>query len=395
MADHHEMPQHATELRRALCADATDVASGAAPLGSFCGSLQELVGVLAVDGTIVYVNAAVHALTGYTVEEVHGKTPALWKPSEHESHADTFWAGIHERGERHRETIRCVRKNGTMYEAEVTIAPLPHADEAPARLLYVAHDVSSAAKLERIHRRVAALTSHNLKTPLAAMRWQVEMLRDGDMGRVLKEQCAALDDVLGSITRTIAMVEQWFTTTNLDLGRHTPQPEPIVLGDVVQDVLDELQLRIAQEGVSVTVAPNASPCRVVADRDSIRTIVHALIFNAVKYNREGGSVQIETFMLPAQRDYAGKVFPTEHAVLSVQDTGVGIPAEDQHRVFRECFHASNIDAGRTGGAGLGLYTAFALTQELAGALWFTSSPEGSRFTLAVPAQTGDAAELHT
>lgn len=395
MNENHVLPQYATLLRRVFCQAPTGSAPGNEPLLRMCDALQELVCIVGGDGTIVYTNAAVQALSGYDANEVLGETPALWKIPEHESHTEAYWASIANRGETCRETVRCVRKDKTMYEAEVTIVPLPREDGEPLCFLYVEHDVSSAAKLERIHRRVAALTSHNLKTPLAAMRWQVEMLRDGDMGRVSKEQRTALDEVLESVTRTITMVEQWFTTTNLDLGLHAPQPETLVVESVVQDVLSALQLRIAQEGVSVAFTPNPSPQSILADRDSLYAIVYTLIFNAVKYNREGGSVNIDVVIQSPQSEYAGKVFAAERLVLSVRDTGVGIPAQEQERVFRERFQASNLDDARASGAGLGLYTARALTQELCGDIWFTSSSAGSHFCVALPIQPTDVTDLHT
>jgi PAS domain S-box-containing protein len=346
--------------------------------------LQELVVVTDAQGVIVYANKATEQVTGYPLDEVVGSTPTLWRLDGHKGSDPDVWGTVVSEKQPYHSTVRNVRSDGTMYDAAVQVAPVVEADGTVRFCLYVERDTTDADALERIQRRVIALTSHNLKTPLASVRWQAEMLRDGEMGRVSKDQRESIEEMLDGVTRTIGMVEQWLTVTHLDMGDYTPNNESLVLNAIVEDVLAGLQPRIEQEGVTVHSTPDPSPCSIVIDADSIRTIVHTLIFNAVKYNRDEGTVDVDVVTLAPEQDFAGKSFPETRAVLSVRDTGLGIPTDEQEQVFRECYHGSNSGAMKAGGSGLGLYIAGKLVRALQGDIWFSSSEQGSHFIVAIP-----------
>lgn len=372
------------ELAHILCSELSSNERRAERLSHVFDALQEQVVILDMHGVIRYANRATEQLTGFSVEEMLGNTPALWRSRECARHTADVVNALERHVAPEREILRNVHKGGMMYETDVRVVLLADEDGSTNHAVLIEHDVRDAAALERVQRRVVALTSHNLKTPLASMRWQVEMMRNGDMGHVSKAQQECLDEIHEGITRTVGMVEQWLVVTNLDVGLYTPHAEQFALDAVVKEVLDELRLRIEQEGVSVRFDAGASPSMLEADRDSVRTIVHTLLFNAVKYNREGGEVHVEITTLPKNTEYHGRTFAEDRLVLSVQDTGNGIPEDEQVRVFQERFHASNLDDLHAAGAGLGLYITRALVQAMSGDIWFSSSSEGSHFVVAVP-----------
>lgn len=345
--------------------------------------LQEQIVVTNPQGVIVYANTTTERITGFSSDEIVGYTPTLWR-LEKQTADETFWDTMVKNRKQYHDTVRNVRKNGTVYESNVQVIPVFEDDGNIDFFFCIERDMSNVSALERVQRRVVALTSHKLKTPLTAMRWQAEILRDGEMGQLSKSQQESVEDMLAGIVRMVGIIEQWLSVTNLDLGLYTPHGERVVLDSVVQDVLNELQLRIEQEGVSVHVTSKPSSVSILADALSIHTILHSLIFNAVKYNRQGGTVNIHIETLPVQHEYVGRVFPEERVIISVLDTGLGIPTEDQGKVFNERFHGSNIETIQSEGAGLGLYIARKLVHTVSGDIWFTSSEEGSHFVVAVP-----------
>lgn len=374
----------ANELTRIFCTVSGDSTQATERLSLLFDMLQEHIYVTDPQGVIVYTNIATKEITGFDRDEVIGRTSTLWRLEGQGTTDQTFWNTIVTEKKSYHDTVRNVRKNGEMYEAKLQVVPMPEDDGNVHFCLCVESDTSDANELERIQRRVVALTSHNLKTPLTSMRWSAEMLRDGEMGRLSQSQKECVEDILGGITRMVDMVEQWFTVTNLDLGLYTPHNEEILLGTVVEDVLTELQPRIEQEGVSVHFTPEPSPCTLVVDALSIQTIVHTLIFNAVKYNHQGGSVEVHIATLPPQNEYAGRTFPETRVIFSVRDTGLGIPTEQQKEVFYKRFHASNISDLQANGAGLGLYIVRKLVHVHQGDIWFSSSEQGSHFIVALP-----------
>lgn len=384
MTNEPAMSMGLNELARMLCLDMQSNTEVEERLSRMLDTLHDQVVLLDARGVVVYINKATEHLTGYNRDEVLGSTPALWRLSESATHVERKLDIREDSRAPEHDVIRNVRKDGTVYEATVRSVPVSREDGSPSYTLLVERDVSDAAALERVQRRIAALTSHNLKTPLASMRWQLEMLRNGDMGHVSQEQQESLAEIHEGVTRMVGMVEQWYTVTNLDLGLHTLHSEKIPLENLVAEVLHELQLRIEQEEVSVRFSAHPVPFVLEADRDTVRTIVHALIFNAVKYNRANGTVDVEVLPLPNGDEYDGRSFSEDRVLLSVRDTGQGIPTGEQGRVFLERFHASNVEASYAAGAGLDLYITRALVQKLCGDIWFSSSEEGSHFVVAFP-----------
>jgi PAS domain S-box-containing protein len=347
-------------------------------------TLHEQIVVTNPQGVIVYINRATELSTGFASGEVLGHTPELWRLEKKALDESAFWENLVKERKQYHSTVRNVHKDGRVYEADLQILPMIEDDGNISFFFCIERDTSETSELERIQRRVIALTSHKLKTPLTAMRWQAEILRDGEMGPISKPQQESINDILAGIVRMVGIIEQWQTVTDLDLGLYTPHTETVEIENVVQDVLNELQERIEKEGVSIRFTPNPSLTSIAIDALCIRTIVHTLIFNAVKYNRQNGTVEIHVETLPAQTEYEGKKFSEERVILSVRDTGLGIPKVDQNNVFQQCFHGSNIETMQAEGAGLGLYIARKLVHTASGDIWFTTSEEGSRFVVALP-----------
>jgi len=346
--------------------------------------LDELAIVTDPRGMIVYANTAAERITGYRVNELVGKTPALWGHQMDEGFYQEMWRTITEQKTQYRGSLRNKRKDGTLYDAEVHIVPVVGTGDTIRFFLGVERDVSAMQQLQRAQREFIALASHNLKTPLASMRWYAEMLLDNDAGKLSKSQREYVEEIHNGSKRMVALIQQWLTINRIDLGLYVFHNETINMDEVVQEVLGEMRQRIEERHLSVHFQVSASPCIMVADRDAIKTIVHTLILNAIKYNNDGGSITIEPTYVPAHQEYVGKSFDTTRVGLSVCDTGMGIPSEEQGRVFQQFFRGSNVEKMQSEGAGLGLFLTRQLITTLGGDIWFLSSEAGSKFYIALP-----------
>jgi signal transduction histidine kinase len=295
-----------------------------------------------------------------------------------------MWRTITEEKTQFQGTLRNKRKDGMLYDAEVRIMPVMGAGETIRFFLGVERDISTVQQLQRAQREFIALASHNLKTPLASMRWYSEMLLDNDAGKLSTSQREYVEEIHNGATRMVALIQQWLTINRIDLGLYVFHNETMNVDDVVQEVLNDMRQRIEEHHLSVHFKVSVSSSIMVADRDAIKTIVHTLVLNAIKYNKDGGSITIETAFVPAHQEYVGRSFDTTRLAISVCDTGMGIPSEEQGRVFQQFFRGSNVERMQSEGAGLGLFLTHQLITTLGGDIWFSSSEEGSKFYIALP-----------
>lgn len=194
---------------------------------------------------------------------------------------------------------------------------------------------------EGMRREFSANVSHELKTPLMAISGYAEiisrnMVKKEDIpefaGRIYKEA-----------TRMTALIEDIIKLSRLDEQSEMMPFEPVELNRVTTEVVDSLQTVARQRKITMTIDGDAAAINGV--RQVIYEMIYNLCDNAVKYNRDGGSVHI--LMEPSQKEgYAVR--------WSVWDTGIGVPEDEQERIFERFYRVDKSHSRETGGTGLGL-----------------------------------------
>lgn len=218
----------------------------------------------------------------------------------------------------------------------LTSAPLTGAGGA----VMVAQDVTAFLRLTEIRRDFVANVSHELKTPLSAIRGFAETLADG-----AKDDPEAsrqfLERILKQCTRLEALLSDLLTLSQLEHAADQGRMAPMDLGEIVREAIEDMGERIAEKRLALEVDVQPVPV-IEGDAVALERLCANLLDNAVKYNREGGKVIIR--LAPSRNDL----------VLEVEDTGIGIPSASSDRLFERFFR---VDKGRSreeGGTGLGL-----------------------------------------
>jgi two-component system, OmpR family, phosphate regulon sensor histidine kinase PhoR len=233
-------------------------------------------------------------------------------------------------------------------------------------VLLLVSDVSRLAKLESMRRDFTANVSHELKTPLASIQAYAETLligaiEDPEANRRFVQEIATQAD------RLHALIHDLLQLARLDSQPEAVQLGPVQLPPIVDDVLRSHEPIAAARGVRLRHAAPEVPA-VVGDLESLRTVFSNLVSNAIRYNREGGEVEISYAAVGGQVE------------LAVRDTGVGIAAEEHDRIFERFYRidkARSIDAG---GTGLGLSIVKHLVQQVGGEIRLESRPgQGTTF----------------
>jgi two-component system phosphate regulon sensor histidine kinase PhoR len=205
---------------------------------------------------------------------------------------------------------------------------------------------------ERMRREFSANVSHELKTPLTSISGFAELMRSGLCDEEKMIEFAG--DIYRESQRMIALINDTIRISELDEGGVHDEAEEVDLLAAAESAVESLSHTAGQRGIKMRVkGPEeiGDIARNVKDPDSIRVsgsphlireIIYNLCDNAVKYNREGGKVIISVWN------------DGENACVSVEDTGIGIPASEQERVFERFYRVDKSHSRKIGGTGLGL-----------------------------------------
>jgi heavy metal sensor kinase len=221
-------------------------------------------------------------------------------------------------------------------------------------------------------RRFSTDVSHELRTPLTAIRGQLEVaLFTAETPEQYREAMVnALEDVekLSSIVRALLLLSQ------AESGQLVLQKAPLDLGSMALDVVDQFQIPAQEKGLTLSarIAPGSVA---LADRTQIERLLSNLLSNAVKYTPAGGSVQVSL----------GPADSPDFIRLEVEDTGVGIPAENLPHIFDRFYRVPSPETSQIQGLGLGLSFVSWIVEAHGGRIEVASAAgEGTRFTVLLP-----------
>ncbi|MDB5329132.1 MAG: hypothetical protein JWP03_283 [Phycisphaerales bacterium] len=218
--------------------------------------------------------------------------------------------------------------------------------------------------------RFTADASHELRTPLAVIHSHAELALTRE--RPAAEYRQTIETCLRAAGRMKSLIESLLLLARADSGRLELDARPLDLGNAAEDCVNMLSPLAAEKGI--TVEANIAPAKVTGDASRIGQVATNLIANAIRYNREGGTVNVVT------------ATDGPDAMLLVSDTGVGISAEDTPHVFERFFRADKARSRAVGGSGLGLAICKSIVEAHGGTISFASEVgKGTTFTVRLPA----------
>ncbi|HTP50914.1 MAG TPA: HAMP domain-containing sensor histidine kinase [Anaeromyxobacteraceae bacterium] len=266
----------------------------------------------------------------------------------------------------HRAAVVLHRGEGREVQAEVTAAPILERPGGPLRFaVVVLRDVSELRRRDELQDEFLATAAHEFKTPLAVIKAYVQLLQRRSTG-----EAAALEVVSRQVDRLSRLVQQLLEVARLKQGGPELALAEYDLSAQVREVLGRMNRMGGGQRLQATAT---APAAVRADRDRIDQVLVSLLDNALKFSPHGGEVVVSV-------DRAG----TE-AVVSVRDSGLGIPPERQRQLFRRYYRAHEGDPDDRGGFGLGLDLAREIVSRHGGRVWFESETgSGSTFFFSLP-----------
>jgi len=341
------------------------------------------------DGRICLVNAQAERLFGYYREEMIGQPIEMLIPpryrAKHVGERGGYFHDPHVRPMGVGLELHGLRKNGTEFPVEISLSPVTTREgtfissairDSTERKNFERQLRQLNAQLEDASRakdRFLASMSHELRTPLNAVIGFTGTLLMELPGPLNAEQKRQLEIVQSSAHHLLSLINDILDLAKIESGKVDLRYESVQLESVIADVAAALAESAAKKGLAFTVhGPETS---VVTDRRALQQVLLNLTNNAIKYTDEG-AVRID--VAPARLREQPAV------AVAVSDTGIGIRAEDQARLFM-AFEQIDRDKREHEGTGLGLYLCRNLTNMLGGELSVQSEfKRGSTFTLTLP-----------
>jgi PAS domain S-box-containing protein len=337
---------------------------------------SDLVVITDNEGIIVYANPALEAITDYKIKDVIGKKAGVrgnWGGNMNKAVYEQMWKTIKKDKKMYIGEVTNKKKSGIFYIAEIRTFPI--LDEKGDVQFFVAieRDITKAKEVDRMKTEFISLVSHQLRTPLSAMKWFLEMMLAGDAGKLTKTQEDYVSNVNDSNERMIELVNSLLNVSRIEAGKIIVEPKLVSFPKLVDEIVTGFESRFEEKKQQVNVERKQKIPRIKIDPKLIHHVLMNLLSNASKYTPNKGKITITIDI------------NDRSLICSIKDTGYGIP-ESQHRyIFSKFFRGDNIVAKETDGTGLGLYLAKLIVEASGGAIWFKSTEDkGSTFTFTLP-----------
>ena len=349
------------------------------------------------DGRIILVNAQVEQLFGYTRQELLGKPVELLMPSrfrpQHPGHREAFLHDAKPRSMAAGRELFGLRKDGGEFPIAVSLSPLQ--TEEGMRVISSIRDVTDRKRLgeqlrsknelleaqnhevqqaNRLKSEFLANMSHELRTPLNAIIGFAQLMHDGKVGPIAADHQEYLGDILGSAKHLLQLINDVLDLAKVEAGKMEFSPEPVSLTKIIGEVRQVLQALSASKRLAVEVEVSPAVERLIIDPAKLKQILYNYLSNAIKFTPAEGRIKVHALAEGA-----------DNFRLEVEDTGIGIVADDIDKLFAEFCQLESATTKKHQGTGLGLALTKKIVQAQGGDVGVRSTPDqGSVFYAVLP-----------
>ncbi|MEB0260998.1 MULTISPECIES: PAS domain S-box protein [unclassified Mucilaginibacter] len=315
-------------------------AEKSAKLAAIVESSDDIIISKTLDGIITSWNASAQRTFGYTPEEVIGHSILMIIPEDRQDEEPMILSRL-KNGERveHFETVR-ITKDRRLLNVSLTISPIKDEHGKTIGFSKIARDITGKKQEELRKNDFIAMVSHELKTPLTAVKSYIQILlaKEKNGGDAFK--ISALSRAEVQTKKMTSMIQDFLSLARLEEGKIQLNKEVFELHTLIEEVADDAQFLTSTHTVKLHDCEDIIIC---ADRDKIGQVLMNLLSNAIKYSPRGGTIVI------------GCVKLEDKVKIFVKDEGVGINIADQKKLFDKFYRVKNEKVKTISGFGIGLY----------------------------------------
>ncbi len=238
--------------------------------------------------------------------------------------------------------------------------------------VFILRDTTQERATERAQKEFVSLASHQLRTPITSIKWNSEIILSNS--EIAEEVKLAASDIYKEGTRMEKLVNSLLNLSRIDLGKIKFNTQEIYLDKYIKDLSRTLQSEMNLKNLSFETD--------ILFKNSINNdpvyldiIITNILYNAIKYTNPNGVIKLKADIIP----------DTEKILITISDTGIGIPQSQQSQIFSRLFRADNAKNCQPDGNGLGLYVVKKLIELMKGNVWFESREnQGTTFFIELP-----------
>jgi len=333
-------------------------------------------GIIVLSGeTIINFNRASEYITGYKRADVIGKKLTEVIEIYYENGKPCKNSKLFLK--RSKGSSKRILRVETAYGKQITVGILlsPVMDQEGKNVIghvLAIRDVTEEQELDKAKTEFVSIASHQLRTPLTAIKWNTELLAKRSFGNLTKEQAELVGDIETANANLIRLVNDLLSVSRIESGKLIYDPSEVYIDEIIKTVLKASEVSFKQKKIDLKVKLDSKGL-VYIDKLLIQQVIQNLIDNAIKYTPEKGKLTVNLEKTDKK------------VILSVKDTGMGIPASEQSKLFTKFFRATNAQTSAQGGTGLGLYIASEIIKLAKGKIDLKSEEgTGAEFIVSLP-----------
>lgn len=337
-------------------------------------------GVLACDttGMLILCNKRAVELTGFPVEKAIGQKYDTILSFTSETNDKIKYDIIHDSIKNNKtvelpqDALLITKSKGNLPVAGL-VSPIKDSIGNITGAVIVIRDMAKERNINKTKSEIISLASHQLRTPLTALRWASEILNSGTQGQLNTEQQKYVEKINNTSKRMLSLVNSILNVSRLELNTFTVQPQLIDPTDIANICINDLTTQFTQKEITLTKFYETGSILIQADPKLLSIIINNLLTNAVKYTPSKGQIKLTI----SKKD--------DDLIIIVADTGIGIPENQIEQIFTKMYRADNARALDPEGTGLGLYIIKEIANHTGGKITVESQEnKGSIFTFTLP-----------
>lgn len=331
-------------------------------------------------GKIIYANSVFEQLTGWKLKEILNKSIVHVLPRE-----DKDGKIVHFKdriiskvlaGEKIVSDLTnpfyYIRRDKSRFPVASVITPIL-VNKKIVGAVETFRDISKESVADKAKTEFASLVSHQLRTPFSTINWYVELLLSKDVGKLNEKQTQYLEEVYRASKRMVNLINVLLSISRIEMGTTIVEKEPTDIVKLAETILKERQLEMRKRRLKLSEIYDKNIPKIQADPKQLAMIFQNLLSNAIQYTSDGDKVTLKI--------NKGK----KDILITVTDTGIGIPKDARDKIFTRFFRAENAKVRDAEGTGLGLYILKAIIDQMNGKIWFDSiEGKGTTFYVSLP-----------